>query len=591
MPLISRLRRYTPSDFKADAIAGITVAVVLVPQAMAYAVLAGLPPVVGLYAATIPALVYAWIGSSRHMAIGPVAIVSLLIASGLGEFAEIGTALHSELAILLCFLVSGIFFVLGLIRAGFLVNFISHPTILGFNGGAALLTGASQLRSFFGVPKSAIPGLQATRPWPVLLHLDRTHLTTMVVAAVTLALLIGLRRFAKKLPAYLIVCVLGTLASWWFDLSARGVGIIGDIPTGMPSPRLPHFEWGTMLDLLPTALAIVIVGYSSSITVVKALAAKENDSLQPNRELWAFGFANLASGLFGAFPVTAGLARSTVAAQAGARTQLTCFLSSVVVLAVLFYLAPLFELLPHPVLASIIIIAASRLFDIRGAISVFRTKRTDGITIVAAFVGTIALGLQEGLAIGMLAAILFFVARSTRPHNVELGRIPGTQVYRNAKRFEVETCPQIGLLRIDAPLYYANARFLEDRILAMFAARPQMKLLALDCASVNDMDATAAQSLRRIIENLRDQDHDLHLVAAIGPVRDLLDRSGLAELIGSNNMHRTLLEAAPLLMAAVSRTFCEQSCRSSAFPECTQIRRPQQPSEEPAGAAAQGTPN
>jgi SulP family sulfate permease len=402
---------------------------------------------------------------------------------------------------------------------------------------------------------------------------------TAIIAASALAILILVRKFAPKVPSYLLVCVLGTLASWLFNFEAAGVSVVGDIPTGMPTPALPDFDFSQIADLIPVAISIVIVGYASSITVVKALAAKERDSIRPNRELWAFGLANLASGLFGAFPVSAGLARTTVAAQSGARTQLTGVVASLTVVLVLFLLAPVFRFLPQPVLASIIIMAASRLIDVRGTLSVFRTKRNDGLTALLAFFATLALGLEEGLAVGLLMALVFFVARSTRPHSAELGRIPGSMVYRNTKRFEVETCPQVGILRIDAPLYYANARFLEDRINEMFAQRPDMSLLALDCASVNDMDATAVQSLQRVITSLRARGNDIHLIAVIGPVRDLLTRSGLAEVIGEENMHRSLLEAAPTLMTLISRETCETRCRAAAFPDCSLIPRRSDASE------------
>ncbi len=561
------------ANLRGDALAGLTVTVVLVPQALAYAMLSGVPPVLGLYAATIPPLLYALVGSSRFMAIGPVALTSLMIASGLEGLATPDTPEWTELAILLSFEVGVLFLLFGLLRGGFLVNFLGAPTILGFNAAAGLITAGSQLRPFLGIPSTVLSDLSPTKPWPLLLHLGETHGPTLAVAGASLAAMVLMRRFTERWPYYLIVCVAGTALTWAFSLDELGVAVVGEVPRGLPSPTLPRFELAKLRLLLPAAISIMIVGYASSITVVKALEAKARGTIDPDREVYAFGLANLASGLFGSFPVSSGLARSTVMADAGARTRVTGLLAALGVLATLLLFGGLFQWLPRPVLAAIVMLAASGLIDVRGTLELFRTKKADGVTAILTFVATLAIGLEVGLAVGVVAALLFFVARTTRPHTAELGRVPGTTIYRNVDRMEVEICPQVGMLRIDAPLYYANARFLEDRILAMFAAREPMRVIALDFGSVNDMDATAIQSLHRLIESLRAGGNDLHIVRAIGPVRDLLARSGLAELLGADHMHRSWSDAAPKLMTEISRRYCEGKCRSAAFPACSLIPR------------------
>ncbi len=571
--LCDRWRTTLRANLRDDALAGLTVTVVLVPQALAYAMLSGVSPVLGLYAATVPPLLYALIGSSRFMAIGPVALTSLMIASGLEGLATPNTPQWTELAILLSFEVGVLFLLFGLLRGGFLVNFLGSPTILGFNAAAGLITAGSQLRPFFGLPRELLPELGATKPWPLLLQLGATHLPTLALAAGSLAALVLMRRYAPRWPYYLIVCVLGTALTWAFGLDELGVAVVGEVPRGLPHPSLPRFELDTMRALLPAAVSIMIVGYASSITVVKALEAKARGTIDPDREVYAFGLANLASGLFGSFPVSSGLARSTVMADAGARTRVTGLLAALGVLATLVLLGGVFRWLPRPVLAAIVMLAASGLIDARGTVALFRTKPMDGVTAILTFAATLAVGLEVGLAVGVLAALVFFVARTTRPHTAELGRIPGTTIYRNTERFEVETCPQVGMLRIDAPLYYANARFLEDRIFAMFAKREAMRVIALDFGAVNDMDATAIGSLRRLIETLRGAGNDLHIVRAIGPVRDLFARSGLAELLGADHMHRSWVEAAPKLMAAIDRRYCEGQCRAAAFAACSLIPR------------------
>jgi SulP family sulfate permease len=341
-----------------------------------------------------------------------------------------------------------------------------------------------------------------------------------------------------------------------------------------------------MLALLPTAVSIVVIGYASSMTVVKALA-KPGDRVDPDRELFAFAAANLASSLSGSFPVTSGLARSAVTSDAGARTRLAGMVAAIGVLVVVLVAGPLFAWLPLAFLAAVVMLAASSLIDVPSIVDLYKTKRQDGVTATLTFVATLGIGLEVGLLVGIGTALLFFVARTIRPHTAELGRVPGTKLYRNVDRFEVETCPQVGLLRMDAPLYYANTHFLEQRIQAMFAARPALKLLALDCAAINDLDATAVHALHQLIEDLRAKGHDLHLVHAIGPVRDALDRSGLGELLGADHIHPSWVDAGPKLVRAVSRTICEHQCRSAAFVECTLIPRHALVRD---GAAARFTP-
>jgi SulP family sulfate permease len=559
---------------RADLLAGLTVVVVLVPQALAYAMLVGVPPVYGLYAASIPTLVYALVGSSRFMAIGPVALICLMIASGLEGLAVPNTAAWLELSVLLSFEIGLLFLVLGLIRAGFLVNFLGHPTILGFNAAAGLITAGSQLRPFLGIPSDVLPTLSAARPWPLLLHLRDAHVPTLLFAVGSLAALLLMRRLIPRWPYYLFVCLLGLGVTWVLDLPGHGVAVVGEVPRGLPMPSLPTFDLAALRQLLPAALTIAIVGYTSSITVVKALEAKARGTVSPNRELFAFGLANLTSGLFGCFPVSSGLARSTVAAEAGAQTRMNGVFAAVGVLLTLLLAGRLFEWLPRATLAAVVVLAASSLIDVPGIRQVFETKRADGYTAVLTFAATLGLGLEIGLAVGILVSLVFFVARTTHPHTAELGRVPGTLMYRNIARFEqAEVCPQVGIFRIDAPLYYANARFLEDQVTHLMASRASMRIVALDFKTVTDMDATAVMSLQRVIEALRAGGNDLHIVGALGRIHDQLKRSGIAELLGPNNLHRNFAEAGPRLVAAVDRQHCEQQCRAFAFPDCSLIPR------------------
>lgn len=571
--LVQRLRRIGATELRGDLVAGATVTFVLIPQALAYAMLAGVSPVVGLYAASIPTVLYAFLGASRHMAMGPVALTSLLVASGLAGRAVPGTPEYDGLAVALTTMVAVVFFLMSLIRAGVFVNFLSHPTVLGFNAGAALLTAGSQISSYFGIPRAQVPSATATYPWPFFGHLDQAHLPTVLVATAALLALVLLRRYAPKWPGMLMVCVIGTAASAALGLADLQVAVVGDIPRGLPPFAITVPTATQVAELWPTAISIAVVGYGASITVVKALATEPEDRVRPNQELFAFGACNLASAAVGAFPVTGALARGTVMSQAGARTQLTGLFAGLGVLATLLFLAPAFEPLPRPVLAAIVVLAASRLINLRALRRAFFVDRLDGLTALVALVTTLAIGPELGLFAGIAASLTFFVARTVRPHSAELGRLPGTLVYRNVDRFEVETCPQAGLLRIDAPLYYANARFLEDRVQAMFVQRPDTQLVVLDFSAVSGMDATAVLALDRILETQRARGHDIRIVGAIGPVRDLMERTGLRDRLGAENLHRTLLEAAPAVMACVSREYCETRCKNAAFPDCSTIPR------------------
>ena len=583
MALIRRLRRgYGLPEARGDLIAGVTVAVLFVPQALAYAMLAGLPPVTGLYAAAFPALIYALFAPGRYLSVGPVAIVSLLVAGGLETLATPFSPQYHQLALVLSAMVGAMWLSLALLRAGFLANFVSHPVVVGFNAAAALLTAASQFKPLLGIEGVTT---RAEHPWPVLLHLADSHPVTAAVGLLSLVALLVLGRWTPKVPGPLVVAVVGIAATALFGLDRFGLAIVGEVPRGLPAVRMPTTDTATMMAMLPTAATIALVGYASSITVVKALASQTRETVRPNRELWALGLASGAGAFLGGFPVSGGLARSALQSQAGARTRMAGVIASLGVLGALLWLAPGFEPLPRAALAAIIIRAVLPLIDIRAAWQVFRTRKEDFLTLAVALVGTLWLGLAEGFLLGMALSLLLFVGRTAKPHSAELGRIPGTYVYRNVHRFSAEVCPQAGILRIDAPLYYANARFLEDRVEALFHERSAMQILVLECSAVNDLDSTATQTLARLVSALRTSGRDLHMVGAIGPVRDILARSGLADTLGAGNLHRNIIEAAPVIMDAISRDHCQRRCTVSAFPACTLIPRIGGPQDRPDATA------
>lgn len=561
------------SPWRHDALAASAVLALVIPQGMAYAMLAGLPPATGLACGAAAALAYAPLGSSRYLAVGPVALTCLLVASGLEPLAQAGTERYLELAIALSFMVAVAFAALALVRAGFLANFLGLPAVVGFNAAGGLLTAASQIKPLFGLPASANAGASAENPWPVLMHLGEGSLVALAVGVSTLAIMVLLPRWNRRAPAALVVCLAGGLAVWGLGLDDAGLATVGDVPRGWPTPRWPAITWSDARALIPTAISVAIVNYGSSIAVAKALAAKEREQVDPDRELWALAAANLGSALVASFPASAGLSRTMVMQQAGGRTRRAGALVGVGIVVIVAVAAPAFAVLPMAVLAGIVMHAAMGLLDVGEARTILRTHRGDGATMIATFAITLVLGLVAGLAAGLTVALLLFVHRTASPHTAELGRIPGSMVYRNTARFTVEVCPQIGILRVDAPLYFANARFLEDRVFELLAQRPAMRLVALDCSGISDIDATAVQTLRNLTLALRERGNDLHLVGPIGPVRDVLERTGMVELLGPTNLHRTIVEAAPTLMARIARSHCEGQCHVSAFPDCTLIPR------------------
>lgn len=542
-PLLGTLRGYRRGDLGADLVAGLTTGVMLVPQAMAYAMLAGLPPVMGLYASVAPLVLYALLGTARELAVGPVAMDSLLVAAGVGVMAASGSDRYLELAILLALMVGTVEVVLGLLRGGFLVNFLSAPVVAGFTSAAALIIGLNQLGHLLGMPLS-----RSTHVHQILVEaagkLGEVNPVTAAIGLSSVAALLLMRRFSPRLPRALIVVGVATLLTVAFGLEQHGVAIVGEIPRGLPSPRLALPSWDDLSALFPTALAIALVGFMEAISVAKAYALRRGYELDPNRELVALGAANLGAGLFGGYPVTGGFSRTAVNAQAGARTQLAALVTASFVALVLLFLTPLLTSIPKAVLAAIIMAAVFGLIDVAEARRLWRVKRGDLALMGLTFLATLAVGIQEGLAIGVGASLLTFIVRSTRPHWALLGRVPGTESYRNlARHRDLVTTEGVLVLRIDAQLYFGNVSFLKDTVRRLVADHPGVQALVLDASSINQLDSSAETALSTLADELRDAGIDLHLAHVKGPVLDVMERSGLVEKLGRDHLHESVHDA------------------------------------------------
>jgi SulP family sulfate permease len=543
LPILTWAPNYERKNLRSDLAAGLTVGAMLVPQAMAYALLAGLPPEVGLYAATIPVLIYALFGTSRQLAVGPVAIVSLLTATALAPLVEEGTSGYLAAAALLALMVGLVHIVLGAGRLGFLVNFLSHSVLVGFTAAAAIIIGFSQAKHMFGISTERQDHFYET-VGEVGSKLGETNSTTVVVGVVSLVALFVMKRFAPRVPAALVVVVGSILAVQLFDLESRGVKVVGDIPDSLPAFGLPEFDGGLVGNLLVAAFLITLVGFMESIAVAKVYARRHRYDLDANKELFGLGAANVASGLFGGYPVTGGFSRTAVNDTAGARTPLASIITAGIVLSTLAFFTSLLSSLPNAALGAIIIMAVIGLIDVKEMRHIAAIKKSDLIGLGVAFFGTLALGIELGIGVAVAASMLVVFARMSRPHTAVLGKVPGTTTYRNVERFpEVELVDGVRIIRIDAALSFVNADPVK-RLLIDQAGRvtEAPHALVLDASGINDVDATGAEMLSEVLDDLDDRGVALHLTDVKGPVRDVLWRAGIWAR-SANRIHATTDEA------------------------------------------------
>lgn len=527
------LRFHCWADFARDLAAGAVVAVVLAPQGMAYALLAGLPPIVGLYAATVPLLAYALVGSSRHLAVGPVAIVSLLVHVACSKVAAPGTPAYLAAALQLALLTGLVQLLLGALRAGFLVNFLSRAAIGGFTSAAALLIALSQMQNLLGL--SGRSGESAFQLMSGLLrHLADTHLLTMVIGLGAILLLLVLQRLAPLVPGPLVVVVVGTLLTALLQLDLAGVRTVGDLPRGLPPFAVPVFAYEQLSVLFPASLTIAMIGFLESFAVAGIIADREKYRIDPNRELLGLGVANLATACFSGYPVTGGFSRTAVNHRAGARTGLAGLVTALLISAVLLWFTQLFHYLPTTILAAIVIIAVAGLVEAAEARYLFRVKPSDGLTFLLTFLVTLGLGVEWGIIAGVSFSLLIFIWRSAHPHIARLGWLAEEGVYRNLRRFPHAVAPPgMLLLRVDASLYFANMAFVEDWLRSTLAEQSDVTRILFDLSGVNDIDAVALATLERIIDGYRERGITIAFAGMKGPVRDLAERAGWPKKYGS----------------------------------------------------------
>ncbi len=533
LPAYGWLRNYRRADLAGDLSAGLVVAVMLVPQGMAYAMLAGLPPVIGLYASTIPLLAYTLFGSSRQLAVGPVAMISLVVIAKCSAIVpEVGSTEYVRVVLLLCLMVGAIQVALGLLRMGFLIHFLSHAVISGFTSAAALLIGLSQLKHVLGIElpsqHSAFELLRETAR-----GIGGTHPATLAIGLGSIVALIALKRLLPRLPSAIAVVAVATLLTGLLRLDAQGVQIVGHVPSGFPGFSMPEWSASGIGVLLPAAFTIVFVGFLESISIAQVIATREKYRIDTNRELVALGVSNVAAAFFSGYPVTGGLSRTAVNYQAGARTGLASILTAALVLLTLLVLTPLFHFLPSAVLGAIVIVAVATLVDIKTPRRLFAVKPSDGWMLVITFLGTLSLGVEHGVLLGVVLSLLLFIWRSAHPHTAELGYVQDQGIFRNVKRFPgAKTFPEALIVRVDASLYFANMSFLEDWLRRHVHERPTVKWVLMEMSGVNDIDGVAIEALERLMEGYRERGVEFAFADIKGPVRDLVARAGWRERYG-----------------------------------------------------------
>lgn len=560
-PIFEWLPNYKKDYLSGDIAAGLTVGIMLIPQGMAYAIIADLPPVFGLYAALVPQLVYAVLGTSRQLAVGPVAMDSLLVASGLGALAISGIDEYVTMAIFLALFMGTIQLGLGLLRMGFLVNFLSKPVISGFTSAAAIIIGLSQLKHILGTD------IERSNQVHFLLKnafdtITETSFLTLGIGILSIVIIKVIKKINKSIPAALVVVILGIVGVYYLGLEDLGVKIVGDVPDGLPSFNVPTLDYARISELVPIALTLALIAFMEAISVAKAVEEKHDDyEVDPNQELIALGSANIIGSLFQSYPTTGGFSRTAVSDQAGAKTGVSSIISALVVGLTLLYLTPLFYYLPNAVLAAIIMVAVFGLIDFQYPIQLFKNRKDEFFLLLGTFILTLTVGIKEGILLGVLVSLLLLVYRTSRPHIATLGRIKNTDYFKNIFRFEEDTeiTDEFLIIRFDAQLFFGNKDYFKKELLKHVNNKGQsLKYIILNAEAINYIDSTAVHMLRQTIKELKTKDTKLVIAGAIGPTRDIFYSSGLIQDIGKENLFVKTSEAYEHCLNASTKTEIEE---------------------------------
>ena len=544
IPALSWIKEYNKDWFRSDLSAGMTVGIMVIPQAMAYALIAGLPPIYGLYAAFMPLLIYAIFGTSRQMSLGPTALIALLTGAGVGALASQGTEEYLQLAILLAFMVGIIQLILGFFKMGFLVNFLSHPVVTGFTSAAAVIIFFSQLKNLLGI------------------NLDRTHHIQHIIVDATkriadtnwISLFIGLggiaiivfsRKINKKIPGPLIAVVLGILIVWLLGLDKMGVDIVREVPEGLPAIKFPVQNVSQIGILLTTAIAIALVALMESTAIAKAIQVRHKDyELKSNTEFIAQGLGNTIGSFFQGFPVAGSFSRTAVNDEAGAKTQVSNVITASIIGMTLIFLTPVYYFLPKAILAAVIMVSVVKLVNVSEAKYLWKTDKRDFIILMVTFLVTLFVGINPGIITGIGLSLAMIIFSTTRPVIAELGRIPGTNTFRNIENYKnLEIRDDILVIRFESQLNFANSEVFKNSIIDIIAAKNgTVKMLLLNAEAISDLDSTASHVIHDLYDELKKEKIDFFVSGAVGKVREIMKRKGLTELIGEKQLFLSIDE-------------------------------------------------
>ena len=528
-----------PSVLTSDVIAGITVALVLVPQSMAYAQLAGLPPYYGLYASFLPGIVAALFGSSRQLATGPVAVVSLMTAAALEPLA-LTPDMYVAYAIALALMVGIFQLILGTLRLGVLVDFLSHPVVIGFTNAAAIIIATSQLSKIFGVVVEKGEHHYDTI-WSVIVAASTdTHMLTLGMGLLAIAIMALMKKFTPRLPNVLTAVVITTLLSYFMGYESGGGMVVGTVPAGVTMPEVPTgLSWDILVQLMTTAVIISIIGFMEAISIAKAMAARTRQRLDPNQELIGQGIGNIVSGLFQGYAVSGSFSRSAVNINAGAVTGFSAVVTGLAVGATLLFLTPLLYHLPQATLAAVIMMAVINLVKIEPIIYAWRVQPHDGVVAIVTFVLTLIVAphLETGIVTGVLLSLGLFLFRTMRPRISVLSRDPDGTL-RDAEVRQLATCENISLIRFDGPLFFANTGYFSDTVLDRVASKPDLKFVIIDAEGINEIDATGEEMLHELDKRLQSVGIELLIARAKKQIMDILKRTGFVDAMGTDRFFR-----------------------------------------------------
>ena len=542
IPILNWLPDYKSEYLKDDFIAGVTVAVLLIPQGMAYALIAGLPPIYGLYAALTPQIIYAFLGTSRQLAVGPVAMDSLLVAAGLGALSIVDSNQYIQMAILLALTIGAIQFLLGLLKMGFIVNFLSKPVISGFTSAAAIIICINQLKHILGISISQSNKIHIftsalmQSETPINLH-------SLIIGIVSIILLILIKGWSSKIPSALVVVVIGICWVTFTHQIQPSVAIVGNIPDGLPNFSFPPLKWEIIKELIPISLTIALVAFMEAISISKSIQEKHKTyEINPNQELLALGASNMIGSFFQSYPTTGGFSRTAVNNEAGAKTGVAALISALIVAIILTFFTDWFYYLPKSVLGAIIIVAVIKLINYKYAIRLYKIRKDEFLVLLFTFIATLFIGITEGILFGIIFSFLLLVYRTSKPHYAFLGRIGSTNYFKNIKRFpdEVVLRDDLIILRFDAQLFFGNIHFFKKLVFDSLNKNPKkVKGFIINARSMNYIDSTAIEQLIDIIEKIQEKGIRVMLVGATGPTRDSVIKSKLINVVKKGNLFIT----------------------------------------------------